>query len=213
MTLAALETLILRKLNDPGGVSYPGAPGAVNEAQRLFVLLTLCLETSATFPLVASQVNYNVLATLPDFLLPRRIYNSQGQRLRPCSIAELEALDSAWQSTQGLPTRYVLRGLDWLAIYPQPEAADTLAISYACCPPSVVNSSDTPSIRTQSQYALVNFSAWALRQYQGGQEFAKFADFLQEFLGEAKKVSALVRDRNADSGFETTGPFELERVK
>ena len=213
MTLATLQSLVWTKLNDGGGVYYPDATGALNEAQRLFALLTLCLEATATFPLTANVFSYNLLGTLPDFILPRRIYNSGGQQMRPAVIAELEALDSAWQNTAGTPYRYASCGLDWLAVYPQPAAADTLQIVYASCPVSMVNPTDVPEIRAASQYALVNYAAWALRLAEGGQELAKFQGYLAEFFAEAKKVADLVRARNKDAAFQTAMPYELQAVK
>jgi hypothetical protein len=213
VTLATLEGLTWGKLNDGGGTYYPDAAGALNEAQRLFTLLSLCLETTASFALTGGQLSYNVLTQLADFILPRRVYNSAGQQLRPATIAQLEALDSDWQNTAGLPLRYVVSGLDWLAVYPQTPAADTLTIVYVRCPPTLALSTDVPQIRAASQYALVNYASWALRLPEGGQEFAKFGGYLKEFLTEATKVAALVRERNKDAAFETVGPFELERVK
>ena len=213
MNLTTLQGLVWQKLNDANGTYYPDATGALNEVQRLFVLLSLCLEAVETFPLTANTVSYNLLGTLTDFILPRRFYNSAGQQLRPATIAELEALDSAWQTTTGTPQRYVMRGLDWLAIYPQPAAADTLTAVYARCPVAMAAGSDSPEIRAASQYALVNGAAYVLRSPEGGQEMSKFTGFFQEFLAEAQKVATLVRERNRDSGFETAGPFELERVK
>lgn len=213
MDVTTLEGLVWTKLNDGGGVYYPSALGALNEGQRLFVLLSLCLEATESFTLTANQLSYNILGTLPDFVLPRRIYNSAGQQMRPATIAELEALDSDWQATTGTPYRYVVRGLDWLAVYPQPAAADTLSIVYARCPVGMVLGTDVPEIRVASQYALVNFAAYVLRNPEGGQEMSKFAGYFQEFLAEAQKVGDLVRARNRGSGFETKGPFELERVK
>jgi hypothetical protein len=213
MTLTTLELLTLGKLNDSTGTYYPDTSGALNEAQRVFVLLSLCLEKTASFALTGGQLSYNVLTQLPDFVLPRRVYNSSGQQMRPATIAQLEALDSDWQGTAGVPLRYVARGLDWLAVYPQPPSADTLSIVYACCPTTLAAGDDTPGIRMQSQYSLVNYASWALRQPEGGQEFAKFAGYLKEFMGEAVRVAALVRERNKDAGYETVGPFELERVK
>jgi hypothetical protein len=213
MTVAQLEQLVWTKLNDSTGTYYPQALGALNEAQRLFALLSLCLETSATFTLAAGTLGYNVLTQIPGFILPQRTYNSAGEQLRPSTVAELEALDANWMSTPGLPQRYVFRGLDFLMVYPQPAAADTLVIAHSRCPAMLAANGDVPEIRAASQYALANYAAWALRQPEGGQEFAKFAGYLKEFMAEAKKVGDLVRERNKDKGFETVGPYELRVVK
>jgi hypothetical protein len=217
MLASALETLIWQKLNDPGGTYAPDALGALNEGQRLFALLSLCLEKTVAFPLTAGTLAYNLLgpaanSLFADLLVVRRVYNSEGRQLRPATIAELQALDANWQATPGVPARYVVRGLDWLAVYPQPPAADALLIVYACCPVPLAAAS-TPQIRSASQYALVNYGACALRTPEGGQEQEKFKGYFAEFLAEAQRTGELVRMRNRDSGFETTMAFELERVK
>ena len=133
--------------------------------------------------------------------------------MRPATIAELEALDSAWQTTTGTPYRYVPVGLDFLAVYPTPPAADTLKIVYARCPVDMAAQSDAPEIRAASQYALINYAAYALRNPEGGQEMSKFAGYLSEFFAEAKRVAELVRARNKDGAFETAMPYELQAVK
>jgi len=214
LNLTTLEGLVYTKLNDATGEYYPDASGALNEAQRLFVLLSLCLEKTVTFSLNGGVWAYNLLGAIPDFLLCRRIFNSLGKQLRPATIAELQSLNSSWQTTPGTPMRYVMRGLDFLALYPQPASADTLNIVYACCPVTMASGSDTPQIRGSSQYALVNHASYVLRNPEGGQEMAKFKGYFDEFLAEAKRTGDLVRERNRDSGLETPAmPFELQRVK
>ena len=208
-----MERLVWQKLNDPGGVYYPSALGALNEAQRLFALITLSLETTAPFALAANTFSSQILPQLPDLILVRRVYNSLGAQLRPVTIGELAALDSTWQLTMGTPTRYVTRGINWIGVYPQPETDDTLSIVYARAPQALTGGDSVPEIRSVSHIALVNFAAWALRQPEGAQEFAKFAGYQAEFMMEAKKVADLVRERNRDLGFETVQPFELTRVK
>lgn len=212
MTYIQLQILALAKLNDPNGTYYAAAGGAVNEGQRRFVFETLCLETSGPLALTPATLSYSLLATLADFLAPLRIYNSSGARLRPSSIAELEALDSGWMNRPGTPARYVWRGLDWLAVYPQPPGADALTVYYANAPAPLVLDTDTPQIRAASQYALANWAAWALRLPEGGQELAKFGLYRAEYSAEAAAVRALVKDRNKDSDYERMA-FERTRVK
>jgi hypothetical protein len=211
VTVSALEVLVLQKLSEPTGTYYPATLGALNEAQRFFCLLTLCLEKTASFPLTAATPFYHVLPTFGDFLLPRRMLNSAGQRLRPAKLAELDALDSSWLARPGIPTRYVVLGLDLLAVYPQPVGADTLSVTYARAPVALTAGSQVPEIETRSHYALSNYAAYASRTPEGGQEFAKFIQFFNEFLDEAQEVQALVKERNRDLQYEKN-PFELAGV-
>lgn len=210
MTTAQLEVLALTKLSDDG-TYYPSVLDALNEAQRFFCLLTLCLETTASFPLVATTAFYHVLPTFSDFLLMRRVLNSAGQRLRPAKLSELDALDSNWQSTPGIPTRYAMIGLDLMALYPQPAATDALTCTYAQAPVALANPGDVPAIPARSHYSLSNYAAYASREPEGGQEFAKFQGFFNDFLDEAQEIQELMKARNLDLRYEKN-PFELAGV-
>ncbi len=211
MTLSEIEALALTRLGD-NGTYYPGVVDAINEGQRLFCLISLCLETSETFNLKAAQALYNVLPTMPDFVLARRVYLG-GTQLRPASLAQLQALDPNWQSTLGNPARYAICGLDFLAVYPQSLNATQLTIVHVCPPVTLVNTTDVPQIRAASHWALASYAAWAVRQVEGGGEFAKFQKYFDEFMAEAQVVADIVRKRTRDSGLEVTMPFELTRTK
>lgn len=208
MVAGDLEALAWDILDDDG-TTYPSANvyAALNEAQRLFCLLTLCLETTASFSLTAGTVWYHVLTQLPDFLLPRRIVGSGG-RCRPATIAVLDSLDTRWRKSPGAPSRYCFNGLDLLGLYKQPASADTLTITYAQSPAALVNPGDVPEIRETSHFALANYAAYAVRQPEGGQEFSKFLPYLNEFLDEATAVQKLVETKNLDARYEKS-PFEL----
>lgn len=210
MDAGELQTLVFQILDDTGAY-YPAADmlAALNEAERLFCLLTLCLETTATFDLAGATAWYHVLAQLDDFLLARRIVNSSGYRLRPATIAVLDSLDTRWRQSPGTPQRYALTGMDVLAVYHQPASADTLLITYAQAPPALVNQTDVPAIRETSHFALANYAAYALRQPEGGQEFSKFLPYLNDFLDEATAVQKFVKAKNLDAHYEKA-PFELE---
>jgi hypothetical protein len=211
LTLSQIESLALTRLGD-NGTYYPGVLDAINEAQRLFCLVSLCLETSETFPLAANTALYNVLPALSGFVLARRIYYG-GRLLRPASLAQLEAVEANWQSSLGTPARYALCGLDFLAVYPQTSTASQLTIVHVRPPVPLVNLSDVPEIRPASHWALASYAAWAVRQVEGGQEFAKFQTYFDEFMAEAQIVAGLVRQRTRDSGLEVAMPFELTRTK
>ncbi len=209
MLVSTLEQLVWTKLDDDG-TAYPAANvlSALNEAQRFFALLTLCLETTATFPLAAQTAFYLIDATVSNWLRPRRVLNSRGDRLRPASFSVLDALDTNWQFAPGLPARYAQRGFNLLAIYPQPPVADALTVTFAQSPAPLVNPTDATAIPEASAFALANYAAYALRQPEGGQEFQKFVGYFNDFLDEAQRVQALVKERNLDFGYERM-PFEL----
>lgn len=212
MNLAALEALAWNLLDDDGTYyPEPALRAALNEAQRFFCLITLCLENTTSFGLAGGQTFYHVRQAFPDWLLPRRIYNSQGMRLRPARFSDLDALNSNWQSTPGAPLRYVHAGLDFLAVTPQPTSLDSLLVVYAQAPPQMVAPTDEPAIQENSHFALANYAAYAARQVEGGQELSKFTAFFSDFLDEAQRVQKLVRAKNLDLQYEIA-PFELEHM-
>lgn len=209
MNVAALQAQVWNLLDDDGTYYPPqNVLDALNEAQRFFCMLTLCLEKTASFPLTGGTVFYHVRQTLPDWLVPRRLLNSNGMRLRPCRLHELDAVNSGWQSTPGTPQRYALAGIDLLATYPQSAAADTLTMVYACAPAALAAQTDTPQIQENSHFALANYAAYALRQAEGGQELRKFLGYFNDFLDEAQRVQQLVKAKNRDAQYETA-PFEV----
>lgn len=210
MTLAQLQGLTWGLLNDGGGTYYPDATGAINEAQRFFVLLTLCLETTVTLPLVGGAVFQSILANQPGFVLSRRFFNSAGVQLFPATFSDLDAFDTNWRLAEGAPIRYVVRGLDLLAIYPHPAAADTLKMVMVTAPATLANPGDVPQIRAASHYALANYAAFVLRQPEGGQEFSKFKRYFGAFMAEVQKVADIVKARSKDTGYEIM-PYELKR--
>jgi hypothetical protein len=212
MTVSELETLVWQQLDDDG-TFYPelAVRGALNEAQRFFCLLTLCLETTVTFPLPAATAFFHMRETYTDWLLPRRIESSAGKPLRPAKLSELDALDAQWQSSPGTPSRYAALGFDFLAIYQQPAAEDTLTITYSQAPVPLVNQTDLPQIPEASHFALANYATYAVRQVEGGQEFAKGLGCFSDFLDEAQRVQKLVKAKNLDARYERM-PFELDRI-
>jgi hypothetical protein len=205
--------LLTWNLLDDDSTYYPAlaCTGALNEAQRLFCLLSLCLEATATFTLTGGLTFYHFQTQFKDWLVPRRIRNSLGQRLRANRLIELDAVSGTWQNAVGTPVRYSLNGFDFAAIYPTPPADDYLTVTYVRSPVSLALQTDVPEIRENSHYALANFAAYTLRTPEGGQELAKFAGYLNDFLDEAQAVAKLVRAKNLDADYEML-PFELANI-
>ena len=212
MNVAGLESTAWNLLDD-NGTSYPEPVllRALNEAQRLFCLMTLCLETTTTFTLTPNTAFYHMRAALTDWIKPRRIWNSNGQQVRAGTLSDLDAASPTWQTSSGPPVRYAHLGLDLLALYQQPAFADTLTITYAHAPALMVSPTDVPQIQENSHFALPNYAAYAVRQAEGAQEFSKFLGYFGDFLDEAQRVAALVRAKNKDLGYEMA-PFELEHA-
>jgi hypothetical protein len=214
MTAQDLADRVQQRLDeDPAVVTpvyypYTEVLSALNRAQRMFVLLTLCLETTVTFEANGSTF-YNMRTYYPDWMLPLRISTAGGLRVRPRRLAELDALDSGWQSNGGPTSAYAALGFDFLAVYQQ--STMPLIVTYAQAPPALVQPSDVPAIDEEYHPALPDFAIPWLRLKEGAQEFQKAAVYLKRFFAEADKEAAYVRQRNMAARYDNL-PFELRRL-
>lgn len=213
MQLSDMRTRAQQRLNELSGTYYPTSQidAALNEAQRVFVLLTLCLEKTPTFPLTAGTTFYSMRSTYPDWILPLRVTSTAGAKIWPSELEDLDSLDDGWQASPGAPSRYVSLGFDFFAVYPQPAAPGTsVNITYACAPTPMVGDEDTPQIQEVYHPALVDYGIYRCRAGEGAQEFAKTMFHFNRFLDEAEKEADYVRARNIGGGYDIL-PFELAR--
>lgn len=217
MTTNELITRVYQRLDQtPGGYYTPGEVlGALNEAQRLFALLTLCLETTAALPLEAATPFYRLLTVsgFSLYLLPLRVRvaGAGGAKVTPARLADLDALNPAWQAEPGTPARYAALGFDFLAVHPRPTGAGTsLDITFARCP-AAMTSASTPEIPEEHHPALTDYAIPRLRVKEGGSALAKSMPFWEAFLAAAEKLAAYVRARNRGLGYDRV-PAELTRA-
>ena len=220
MFTSDLQTRVLERLGeDPNSPVYYTAANALswlNAAQRLFVLLTLCLETTNTLQLAGGAAFYSMLtiAAFQDWLLPLRVRITGGAKLNPARLAELAALDAAWSVSPGAPTRYALLGFDLLGIYQQPPAgvAMSLQITYARCPdPLLGGFNESPEIPAEFHPALADWAIPLMRAREGGQDFQKVLPLWDRGLDAATKLADYVRARNKEQGYDYM-PVELRRI-
>ncbi len=214
MTAAELQTLVLTRLGenpyDPKYYTAAEVLTALNQGQRLFSFLTLCLETTATFALAANTTFYHLLATYPDFIVPLRVRVAGGAKLSPARLEELDALDPDWQASTGSPLRYCVSGCDLLAVYKKPAAPGaSLDITYAKMAP-VLPIYGVPAMPEEDHLALADFAVPMCRAKEGGQEFAKVLPQFDRFLETVRNRADYVRRRNTARGYDRA-PVELER--
>ena len=214
MTAGDMVARCQQRLNEDPAVTtpvyYPASEvlSALNRAQRMFVLLTLCLETTVTF--VATGATFYFMRTIfPDWMVPLRISTAAGARVRPTRLAELDALDSGWQANAGIAWRYAALGFDFLALYQQQSAP--LTVTYARAPLGMVQLTDSPEINADYHPALIDFAIPWLRLKEGGQEFEKSLPYLKRFFAEAAREADYVRTRNLAARYDNL-PFELRRL-
>jgi hypothetical protein len=214
MTLLTLISTTLTRLDeDPAAPVYYTAADAIqalNWAQRLFVLLTLCLEDTATVTLAAATAWYRVRTQVTDWLLPLRLEYG-GAQVRPARLSELDALDATWQTRPGSPSRYACLGLDLLAVTPQPGATASLTAIYAKGPARMSLDADVPEIPVAYQELLPGAAIGLLRLREGGQEMQKAQAGLAAFFDGARRLARYVRQRSLDLRYDRL-PIELERI-
>lgn len=220
MQAADMTDRVLKRLaQDSAAVNVYGAfysaveaLSAINEGIRFFTLLTLGLEKTTTWFTPTAGPLYHLLPYIPDYLLPLRIFDSAGKKLRPATLAELDALDSGWEAaTASKPTKYCAQGLDVLALYKAPPQTSPLFVTYARAPVALVADGDAPEYPEDLHSAFVDYGVNRLRFREGGQEFAKSMPYLGRFLNEAQRYGDYIRERNKGAGYDRL-PFELTKA-
>ena len=196
-----------------GPVFYPTGEitTALNEGLRFFVLLTLGLETTASWPLTPATTFYHMLAIFPDWIVPLRITTALGAKVRPARLEELTCLDAGWRARPGVPVRYAAVGADLTAMYQQPAAAGTvLRVTYARSPLVLAGDGDVPEIPDEYHPRLVDYGVYRMRQVEGAQELEKALKYLDSFMDGAQHYAAYVRARNLGARYDKV-PLELEK--
>jgi hypothetical protein len=214
MTTATISGLVSQRLNEGAAVGgpqfYPGPEilAAVNEGQRLFALLTLCLERQSALAIPANTTFLHVLPVVADYLAPLRITDASGAKVRPATFGELWSLDAAWPAAIGPPIRYVAAGADLAAFYGRSGDPVTVQLQYAGSPALLVNGGDVPQIPTEYHQELINYGIYRVRQVEGGEEFAATLPLLDHYLQAAQDYGAFIKARNVGAGYDSL-PFEL----
>ena len=214
-----MYTLAQRRLGEASSAFYPTSEiiAALNEAQRLFVLLTLVLERSGIWYIPPATPFFRMLQAtppgvpsllFPDWIVPLRITGGTGAKIRPVRLDDLVSLDPKWPAKVGYPTRYARLGADLLAIYPQPAVLSVATVTYARSPAVLALDGDVPEIPAQYHPELVNFAINRMRQVEGAAQLASTLPLLASFLDAAEKCADFVRAKNRGGQYDAL-PFEL----
>jgi hypothetical protein len=242
VTLAELQQRTLQRLDEstssPAAVTVDDVTAALNEGQRLFAAISLCIERTERLELEANTVWYNASEQIADWFLPLRcmqrpIGNGTSlfdiptfdsvefdeaaanagtpARVRPARLAELDALNPSWQNVRSSTTlRYGLFGFDTLFIYPAPAVAGvSLEITYAAVPREMSIDGEEPDIPVQFQQFLIDFAIATLRLPDGGAQFERSKGRLSKFLDAAQACAELTRARSKTLQYDRE-PFELK---
>jgi hypothetical protein len=209
LDLAELKSRLAQMLDDPEVYwTANEMRHAINQAQRLWCFLTLCIERTVSFTLTNAQAFYSINDQITDFLAPLRVSFS-GTRLRSDTIHNLDLRDSTWRARPGNPTRYAQSGFDLLAVTPQTvSGSNTLSFTYAAEPAELTSDADVPEIPSEQQPHLVDGAFYFLRLKEGGQELQNAADYLKRFLAAAQKYASFVRSKSRGQLYDRA-PFDL----
>jgi hypothetical protein len=217
VTTAELSNRILPRLDDdaasPGSVTVdPAGPvpfeilAAIAEGQELACWMTLCLETTVAVTLTASNTFWLMRALLPDYLVPLRLVGSNG-RIRPATLAELDALNPSWQGEAGDPERYVALGWNVFGVNPQPVDDTAIQFTYARSPAQPVYDSFL-ELPEAYQPALIDYAIYKVKLKEGGQGLQRGIVHLNRFLDEMTNLGDYVRAKSRAARYDVL-PFEL----
>lgn len=203
MTLGEIEGKLRSRVGD-GGSSYWTAAEvaeAVNAAQRIFALLTWCLESRGTLSVLANQAEVRLLTAFPLMIAVIRMENPDGERLFPTTVNGFAAGDDRWRAARAVyPGFYAVHGFDYAMFFPAPVGSVNLTVTYARGPATVAVSGDVPEIPEEYHAALVDGAEPLLRLKEGGQEFAKVLPAWESFMAAARMCAQKVRERNKLAG-------------
>jgi hypothetical protein len=214
VTTTEIAARIITRIDDGAGdqTSTPGSTtpaevlDAINEGEQLFCLLSLCLESTVSFPIGAAAPFSVFRSLIPDFIAPLRLVVN-GARIRPATLADFDAENPAWQAATGTPAQYAILGFNLLAVTPQPAFGINSSFTYARSA-AILADGDTPEIPEQYQPLLVDFGVYWIRKKEGGQSLARGIAALGRFLDGAQEHGDYVRAKSRAARYDTL-PFEL----
>lgn len=212
MTGEQLVEQTMRKLGDdpsaePGQQYYGPTEilAALNLLQRLFVIMTLCLERTRTE--TVSTAYLQAMTLFGDWMVPLRVRIHGGAKLKPSTFSDFAALDNAWSLREGTPTRYAVAGFGLLGFYKHAET--DLDFTYARSPIDLTLTT-SPEIPEEYHPALMDGVQPLLRVKEGQQEWQKVLPLWAPFMEEVQRLNRQVRARNIELGYDRV-PLELRR--
>jgi hypothetical protein len=192
---------------DPGsGPVPPEILAAINEGQELAAWLTLCLETTVNLTLTTNGTFYLLRSQLPDYLVPLRLAIN-GTRVRPATLAELDARNPAWQSEAGTPERYLALGFSFFGVTPQPVEDTAAQFIYARSSAQLVGDAFL-ELPEAYQPALTDYGLYRVKLKEGAQSLERAVRHLNRFLDEMTKLGDYVRAKSRAARYDVL-PFEL----
>lgn len=207
MTGTELTNRLLSRLGeDPNAPRFFRAADALaclNEAQQLFVLLTLCLEAETALTVSAGVWQQDAASTAGDWLVCLAIRTAAGAKVKPATLGDFAARNQSWQAATGTPTRYAVAGFSTL--FWDQTASATLTATYARGP-AALTADGAAEIPDEYQPVLLDYAQVRMRMNQGAQLLAADAGLLGKFTDAVTKCAAYVRERSNDLRYDAVPP-------
>jgi hypothetical protein len=211
VTAAEIGARALKRIDDDashgaGSMLAGEIIAAINEGCELAAWLTLCLETTLPIILPAATSVVQLRALVGDFLVPLKL-EVAGTRLRPSTLAGLDASNSQWLGAAGTPTRYSTLGFNLLFLDSQPAFDTGATLTYARTPVQLVGDS-WPELPEVYHPALIDYVVYRVRIKEGAQGLQRGVSALNRFLDDMTKFGDFVRARSRAARLDIE-PFEL----
>lgn len=208
MTFSELKAEVLRNAGEnpsaPRFHTAAEAGDAINAAQGVFALLTLCLEDVASVPVAAGSLITATSVAAPRLIAPLRV-ELNGTRLQPGTLADFAALNPAWMDLSELstPQRYAMAGWNGLLLFPVSDSDIDIAVRFATAPVALVADSDVPAIPEEDHSALPGYANFRLALKEGAEPLNAAVPGLRRFLATAQRRMDLVRSRSVTLHYDT----------
>jgi hypothetical protein len=197
---------------DDDGTYYTTAEvnHALNVGQRLWALLTLCIEHTFAFLGVSGQP-FASDAPLGAIAPIQMSYLDSNEPVRVTSdtLHNFAARSTFWRTETGTPKRYAWSGWDLIAV--NPTISGNFLLTVAREPFAMTPLLDSPDIAGEQQIHLVDFAIAFLRLKEGGQEMANAMEYMKRFLDAAEKYSKFSASRTQGQGYDRVMPVDLAK--
>jgi len=180
VTFAELKLLGMNRLGNVAFYTEDEVGIYLNEALRVWNLITWQWHGSVFIPTVASQTFYDVSASVLKTM--RVEYNNV-----PLDLTSLQSLDlgqPGWQGTAaGTPKRWFPVALTQIGIYPTDAiGGNSLRVEGVLTTPVLVNESDYLDLGQWQVQALLDYVHHLATFKQGGEEFKASLQTLKSFM-------------------------------
>jgi hypothetical protein len=193
MTYNDAMTLVKSELDD-AGIFFDDADidYSITDGYDLVALFSGCIERVASLPFVASQVYYDIPASVGDYFRAFAVFDQNSKLwLDPIPLKKLEMLDDRWEVQTGTPAFFCPLSFDTIALYPHYASApaSNFLLYYKALPPNDVSTFALPK---SSEQVLIDFAKSDL--FDQALEFGKSQRCWKDFQTNLLRCRRLIED-------------------